>query len=333
MIIVTQEHGGSSVPFLCDSNGEPTLLARDTDARLLRIVEGLSEVQGCTVVSARAEHPRLDAILHTVHADEYLAFLAALEREPPAEPLLVHPFVTPDVTPDTPVIAGMYHAARAAACSVIDAVERQAAHGLAYAACRPPGHHAGPGWLGGYCFLNNAAIAVAALREQGHGRVAVLDIDFHFGNGTAAVLQRDMQALYVSLHCDTKQSYPYRSVTAAHERQVFLSFLEPPTHSAYLAALEVALTAIRDFGSEALVVSIGYDIVAGDPHGGWSLEPAIFREIGRMLNDGQRPLLFVQEGGYRLDALADCSRSLAQGVREAAGAAPPHDERFPRQAS
>lgn len=314
MIVVAQERGLGSVPFLCDRDGTPTLEARDTDARLSRILEGLADVHGCTVIAADAEHPGLDSILHDVHTDEYLTFLATLEREPLAAPVLVHPFVTPGVTPDTPVVAGMYQAARAAACAVIDAASHLTPDTPAYAACRPPGHHAGPGWLGGYCFLNNAAIAVAALRRRNHRRVAVLDIDFHFGNGTAAVLQPDEQALYLSLHCDTTQSYPYQPVAAANERQMFHAFADPPTPAAYLAALHAAVGAVRDFGSEALVVSIGYDIVGGDPHGGWGLEPSIFRDIARLLRASPCPILFVQEGGYRLDALARCSRSLAEGI-------------------
>ncbi len=326
MIATIQTSAGWAVPFLCDRHGEPIPAVHETDQRLARIVAGLGGVSGCRLMPADAELARVEQVIRDVHAADYLDFLRESEATASGRPLLDHPFVTPGVVPDTPVVPGMYGAARDAARVVVSAADRLAEERCAYAVCRPPGHHAGAAWLGGYCVLNNAAIAVAALRARGFTRVAVLDVDYHFGNGTAAILEHDEDALYVSLHCSTELSYPYRRVTPANGRQRLFGFDAPPTPADYLSALDTAVAACRAFACEAVVVSVGYDLVAGDPHGGWSFSPDIFHAIGRALARSAPALLLVQEGGYHLDLLAECSRFLALGILESlplpAGAEP-----------
>jgi acetoin utilization deacetylase AcuC-like enzyme len=108
----------------------------------------------------------------------------------------------------TPLVAGSYQAARAAADVALTGADLVAVGaGAAYALCRPPGHHAGPGYYGGFCLLNNAAIAATALRRL--GRVAIVDVDFHHGNGTQEVFWEDPAVLYVSLHGDPARHYPH----------------------------------------------------------------------------------------------------------------------------
>jgi len=100
---------------------------------------------------------------------------------------------------------------------------------LSYAVCRPPGHHAGPAWLGGYCFLNNAVAAVVSLLESGISPVGLIDIDFHFGNGSAALLASQPDVWFGSIHRSTILSYPYKEVQPASDQQTFISFSHSPS--------------------------------------------------------------------------------------------------------
>jgi acetoin utilization deacetylase AcuC-like enzyme len=198
---------------------------------------------------------------------------------------------------------------------------------LAYALCRPPGHHASRDQFGGYCYFNNAAIAASILRRK--GKVAVLDIDFHHGNGTQAVFWRDPKVLVVSLHGDPKLYYPY---VAGYPDEIGAGAgkgfntnipLEPGTDGKhYLSVLQSkALRTIREFQPNVLVLSAGFDTYYLDPIGGFSLETADYHEIGAHIARLGVPIAVVQEGGYYASDLGRNVVALLGGLREGAASA------------
>lgn len=189
----------------------------------------------------------------------------------------------------------------------------------AYALCRPPGHHAGRDFAGGYCYLNNAAIAANTLRSR--GRVALLDIDYHHGNGTQAIFWHDPDVLFVSLHSDPAVDYPHYAGYAdeigapgAEHATLNIPLPHGTGEREYLAALTGALDRIREFGAESLVVSLGFDTFRDDPMAAFELEVSSFAELGRAIAGLGLPTLYVQEGGYHVDALGDLAVSFFGGV-------------------
>ena len=211
---------------------------------------------------------------------------------------------------ETSISAGTWEAARAAADVAITAAGHlQRGARAAFALCRPPGHHAGRDLYGGYCFLNNAAIAAQSLRDHGAARVAVLDVDFHHGNGTQDIFYDRADVLYVSLHGDPAHAFPYFSgyadETGAGAGTGFnLNLPLPPAteFSVWAQALAQGLARIRRFAPDALVVSLGVDTFAQDPISFFRLASDDFSAYGRMIGACKLPTLFVFEGGY---AVAD----------------------------
>jgi acetoin utilization deacetylase AcuC-like enzyme len=212
---------------------------------------------------------------------------------------------------DDPILEGTWSAAYWSAQCAVTAAELARAEGeTAYALCRPPGHHAGVDTYGGYCYLNNAAIAARQL----HARAAILDIDYHHGNGTQEIFYSDPSVMTCSIHADPDDEYPYYW-GGADERGdgPGLGFnhnwplARGADDAAYLAALNEALVAIRSFGPQHLIVSAGFDIVAGDPVGGFKLTTEGLRQIGARIAELARsvPTVIVQEGGYLLDTLGE----------------------------
>src|SRR6202050_547220 len=211
---------------------------------------------------------------------------------------------------ETSISAGSWEAARAAADVALTAatlLHRGASS--AFALCRPPGHHAARDLYGGYCFLNNAAIAAQFLCDQGAARVAVLDVDFHHGNGTQDIFYDRADVLYVSLHGDPAHAFPYFSgyadetgVGAGTGYTMNLPLPPGSGFSAWSQALTSGLERIRRFAPDALVVSLGVDTFEQDPISFFKLESADFSTYGRMIGACRWPTLFVFEGGY---AVAD----------------------------
>jgi acetoin utilization deacetylase AcuC-like enzyme len=306
-IVAVHDAGDFLLSSFRDRHGNP-LQIRETEARIDRIVEGL---HACTHIRwSRATRADATALIAAVHSPGYLAFLQ--DGTHGSEERLDARFAAPGVRPDTPLTAGAYDAAvRACASAVTAAQHLVEGERYAYALCRPPGHHAGRAFMGGYCYLNNAVVAATALRQTGL-RVGVLDVDFHHGNGTADVLAREPDVPFVSLHASTEQQFPYMSTAPEVPQQRFVAFDEPPSERTYLQALE------RHFdhfaATDVLVVSLGYDLVEGDPHGGWCMTPDFFQRLAQQLASLRRPLCIVQEGGYALEQLAACSRFFAAGL-------------------
>jgi acetoin utilization deacetylase AcuC-like enzyme len=314
--LFAQPSGRHELPFLRDQSGAITP-GIETDERMARIARGLIEAGADTVASwAGADPAELDRVLHRVHATSYLEFLAAWDEQSVAEAVFAeHRFVQAGVQPDTPLMRGMYAlASNAAGIAIAAATHAMVNKGTTYALTRPPGHHAGPEFLGGYCYLNNAAIAAMHLRTSGLRRVGVIDFDFHIGNGTSVALASEPGTYFGSVHASTITSYPYLPIEPANERQRFRAFDAPPTAAEWLAAVEELARDCVDFSADAIVVSVGYDPVRGDPHGGWTLEPEVFADVGRMLAATKRPLCMVQEGGYALEMLPSCAYQFARGL-------------------
>lgn len=221
----------------------------------------------------------------------------------------------------TPIVAGSWAATRAAVDVTGTAVEAVlAGHGAAYALTRPPGHHAGPDYLGGFCLLNLAAIA--AMRLRTHGRVAIVDVDVHHGNGTQDVFWTDPEVLYVSVHTDPDHQYPYLSGTAqelgegAGQGTTRNLPLAPGTaDDGILHAVEVAGELVTAFEPSSVVVSLGLDMAAADPLGQLALSQAGFARLGALLAALDRPTVLVQEGGYALEAIGPAAVSVLEAFR------------------
>lgn len=180
----------------------------------------------------------------------------------------------------------------------------------AFALCRPPGHHATASCASGYCYLNNAAIAAQAFRDDGAVRVAVLDVDYHHGNGTQDIFYNRDDVLCVSIHADPDVDFPYfaghADETGTGKGEGY-NFNFPLPHGAiwdsYAETLEKALGAIEKFGAEALVISLGVDTFEGDPISKFKLKSDDYFKIGRAIRRLDKPTLFVMEGGYAIQEI------------------------------
>jgi acetoin utilization deacetylase AcuC-like enzyme len=180
----------------------------------------------------------------------------------------------------------------------------------AFAFCRPPGHHAGRDYMGGYSYLNTAAIAVARAQANGVGRVAVLDVDYHHGNGTQDIFYDRGDVLTVSLHADPKMDYPFywghADETGSGQGDGFNINLPMPrgtVWSDYKTTLQHALERVEAFDPELLIVPYGADTYVRDPISCFSIETADYTEMARTIAALGKPTLICMEGGYALDAL------------------------------
>ncbi|SDX50119.1 histone deacetylase family protein [Roseicitreum antarcticum] len=204
-----------------------------------------------------------------------------------------------------PFVAGTWDAVKSSHDVALTGAALLARDRAAFALCRPPGHHAGRAFAGGYCFINNAAVAAQALRDAGHARVAVLDVDYHHGNGTQEIFYDQRDVLVVNIHADPRHEFPY-FLGHADERgagdgvgaNLNLPLPLGTEWPAWHAALDSACTAVADFGPTALVISLGTDTFIGDPISQFRLTSAHFPQIGARIAALGLPTLFVMEGGY-----------------------------------
>ena len=207
------------------------------------------------------------------------------------------------------IVAGTWQAAYwSAQCAIAGARALLAGAPSAFAICRPPGHHASARAMGGYCYLNNAAIAVQQLRDGGVPRVGVVDIDYHHGNGTQAIFWQRDDVFVTSLHADPHDDYPYLSGHADEVGEgagtgfnLNLPLPAGTTAAAYLVALDVAIDATLAQGCGAVVVSLGVDTFERDPISKFQLASNDYLAIGARLRRLGVPVLFVFEGGYATD--------------------------------
>jgi len=276
--------------------------------------------------------------IRAVHDADFVNYLSNFCQDLP-EGEMVYPYVFPIRRTDrpprdksrragyfcidtfTPLSRDAYKAARSAVnVALSGAVSLLAGNQLVYSLCRPPGHHAERDTYGGFCYFCNGAIAAQYLAEK-LGRVAVLDVDYHHGNGTQDIFYNRADVLTISIHGHPSFAYPYFAGFADEvgegEGKGFnynLPLPETVHDERYLEALDDALARVRKFKPEALVVSLGLDIAKADPTGTWSVTREGLFEVGRRIGGLRLPTLLVQEGGYNIRSLGRNAARLLTGV-------------------
>ena len=225
----------------------------------------------------------------------------------------------------TPISRHAYIAARRAVdCALTAAQEVLAGRKIAYALVRPPGHHAERGVFGGFCYFNNAAIAAQYLSP--FGRIAMLDIDYHHGNGQQDIFYKRADVFTQSIHGHPRFAYPYftgfADETGEDAGRGFnhnYPLPEKISPELYLQTLGKALRRVREFKPAYLLVCLGLDTAGGDPTGTWDLKAADFGAVGKAIGQLGLPTLVVQEGGYRRGALGSCAKAFLLGLRDGQG--------------
>jgi acetoin utilization deacetylase AcuC-like enzyme len=295
--------------------------------------------------------PEIDSwsVLQQVHSARYLHFMQtawqqwlALDSDHASQQPF--PSVWPvrslraDVEPDnfiaklglysmdngTPLAAGTWQAVKAAADAAASAAAALAQGApSAFCATRPPGHHAGADFMGGYCFLNNAAVAAQSLLNHGCERVAILDVDFHHGNGTQSIFYERADVLFVSLHGDPRTEYPFylghadeRGAGAGLGFNLNLPMPAGCTAVRWFEALELACRRVAEHGASALVVSLGLDTFAEDPISKFSLLSDDFQTLGQRIAKLGLPTVFVLEGGYATKELGRNAVNVLDGFEQ-----------------
>ncbi len=224
----------------------------------------------------------------------------------------------------TPLNRNAYLAARRAVdCALTGAESLVGGQRLAYALVRPPGHHAERRVFGGFCYFNSTAIAAHHLSR--HDRVAILDVDYHHGNGQQDIFYERSDVLTISLHGHPRFAYPYfsgfedeRGAGPGQGHNVNYPLREKLTGAGFRATLAKALARIRRFRPTYLVVALGLDTARGDPTGTWELGAADFEANGRLIGSLGLPTLVVQEGGYRTRTLGANALAFFSGLADAA---------------
>lgn len=288
------------------------------------VVAALSEA-GHT--SPQLPDPVADELLARVHTVDYLSFLASAwdhwiagnyagEALPTVFPARRMQQRVPEAIDgklgyyafalETAITAGTWQAARSSA-SCADSARRAVTSGArsSFALCRPPGHHAARDLYGGYCFLNNAAIAAEGLLQDGAKRVAILDVDFHHGNGTQDIFYARDDVYFASLHGTPEQAFPHflgfadeTGSGVGEGANLNLPLPEGCDWRHWSGALGEALNRIQAHGVEALVISLGVDTFHADPISFFTLASDDFTRMGSRLAQLNLPTVFIMEGGY-----------------------------------
>ncbi len=228
----------------------------------------------------------------------------------------------------TPINRNAFPAARRTVDCVLSAADEVLlGRRVAYALIRPPGHHAERRSFGGFCYFGNSAIGANYLSQ--HGKVALVDIDYHHGNGQQDIFYERSDVFTVSIHGDPDFAYPYftgfadeRGAGAGEGFNLNLPLPEVQNGAQYLKVLQKALGAVREFAPAFVVVALGLDTAKGDPTGTWSLSVKDFYANGQALGALQLPTLVVQEGGYRTRTLGKNATSFFRGLVDGAHDAP-----------
>lgn len=319
------------------ANGK-TYPSPESPERITRLMAG-ARAAGCVF-----EAPRDAGLgpIGAIHSTEYLHFLRTIytrwQRIPDAGPEVIpniHPAARSDNYPKSAIGQAGYHQADTAcpigaqtweaaywsAQSAITGADLVAGGARAvYVLARPPGHHAFADLAGGFCFLNNSAIAAERLRAQGL-RPAILDVDVHHGNGTQGIFYARDDVLTVSIHADSDRFYPF-FWGGAQERgegrgmgyNLNLPLPRGADDAGYLAALDTGLSHITAFGADVVVVALGLDAHVDDPFKGLAVTTEGFGRIAAAIAGLGLPLVLVQEGGYVSDALSDNLAAFLGGI-------------------
>ncbi len=224
----------------------------------------------------------------------------------------------------TPIAKGTWAAALAAADVALSAAAALRNGGrAAFALTRPPGHHASREFFGGYCYLNNVAIAAQWLCDA-RIKPAILDVDYHHGNGTQAIFYDRNDVFYASLHADPSFAYPHfwgfggeRGQGPGEDANLNLPLASGTDWIAYAQALQYAQDAILNFGPDVLLVSLGLDTFERDPISDFRLTSDDYLRLGETIARFGKPTLFVFEGGYDLETLAENTVNVLEGFKQA----------------
>jgi acetoin utilization deacetylase AcuC-like enzyme len=286
-----------------------------------------------------------DLILETVHTDRYLQFLKNIYirwSRVPGAPIDIlpntHPISRHDGYPKSavgqlgfhcydgscPFTEHTWQSARWSALSAAHAARLVVAgEKFTYALARPPGHHASQDLAGGFCYLNNAAIAAEQLRQE-FAKVAIIDVDVHHGNGTQRIFYARNDVFTVSIHADPIRFYPfywgYANEVGENAGEGFNLNLPLPRGTAddeYLAVLAGALDRVAEFSPDAIVVALGLDAHESDPFQGMRISTPGFEQIGARLGSLQKPTVLTQEGGYLSALLGKNLEAFLQGFQQA----------------
>jgi acetoin utilization deacetylase AcuC-like enzyme/GNAT superfamily N-acetyltransferase len=306
----------------------------------IRLPQILKEINR-TGLFEQVPHRKTPAsLLRRIHDPEYLSFLRDVCKQLPADKS-IYPSVFPgrnrfrksrdvevqigcfctDTT--TPLNRNAYLAASGAVdCAVTAAEMLLEDYDLSYALVRPPGHHAEWSKFGGFCYFNSTAAAAEYLSD--YGRVAVLDVDFHHGNGTQDIFYERADVLTVSIHGDPSYAYPFFSGIAAEKGNgagagfnMNLPLPEDCSVDLYQETLVKALKRITAFKPDYLIIALGLDTAKRDPTGSWQLIAKDFHKNGTLIGAMDLPILVVQEGGYRTQTIGTNARCFFEGLHKA----------------
>jgi len=305
----------------------------------VRIGAILREIEGTGLFERMNVQHFSDRYIKTVHDSRYVEYLRRVSAN--VEPGdSVYPYVFPvrnKTRPpkELPIRAGYYcidtftplnenaflAAERAVDCALTAVHKFLGGYRYAYALIRPPGHHAEGRAFGGFCYFNSAAVAAQYLTS--FGKVAVLDIDYHHGNGTQDIFYDRPDVLTISIHGHPHFAYPYfsgfedeRGEGPGKGFNVNFPLPEHTTPEAYRETLAKALRRIIRFKPQFLVIALGLDTAKGDPTGTWNHLPRDFKVLGRMIGSVRLPTLVIQEGGYRIRSLGANARNFFVGLWE-----------------
>jgi acetoin utilization deacetylase AcuC-like enzyme/ribosomal protein S18 acetylase RimI-like enzyme len=308
----------------------------------VRVKSILKVIEPSGLFAAIKPRPFPEKHLHAVHDEDFVGYLKRACAEVPAGKAL-YPYIFPIrnktrppkepsvlsgyycIDTFTPINANAYLAARRSVdCALTAAREILDGRRIAYALIRPPGHHAERRSFGGFCYFNNNAIAAQYLCA--HGKVAILDVDYHHGNGGQDIFYRRSDVLTVSIHGHPRFAYPYfcgfeeeRGDGEGEGFNLNIPLPEAVDGEKYRKALARALRRIEEFQPQFLIVGLGLDPAKGDPTGSWSLTMKDFAENGRMIGALGLPLVVIQEGGYRTQTLGKNALAFFRGVVEGLG--------------
>ncbi len=301
----------------------------ETPERVRVLLEGARQA-GASICASR----RFDvSIYRNVHFKGYLDFLKdahgrwlQIEGAGPELMASIRPTVNANIASEhilglagrfmmdfsCAITAQTWRSAEASAMTAVTAADLVLkGDALAYALCRPPGHHAYSNRCGGFCYLNNSALAAQYLRSA-HDQVAILDIDVHHGNGTQSIFYRRPDVLTISIHADPAEFYPFywgsTAETGEFDGKGFNLNLPLPVGSGdddWLAALDVALEGIQEYRPGALVLALGLDAHEADPLKGGKVTQGGFARIAERIASLHLPTVIVQEGGYLTEHLPD----------------------------
>ncbi|MEE4257886.1 MAG: histone deacetylase family protein [Bacteroidales bacterium] len=302
----------------------------------IRIKSILAEISTLQAFQPIAPRQYSDKYITQVHNTKYFSYFRNVCEQLP-EGKSIYPYVFPIRNATRPpsdysVLAGYYcidtftplnknaflAARRAVDCALTGAEMLLEGKHTAYALVRPPGHHAERDVFGGFCYFNNASIAANFLSR--FGKVALLDIDYHHGNGHQSIFYNRKDVFTLSIHGNPSFAYPYFTGFSEEEGEgegkgynVNYPMKESLNGEKYLVVLKKALRRIQKYSPDYLIVSIGLDIARGDPTGTWVLKAGDFKNNGAEIGKMPYPTLFVQEGGYKNRTLGTNARNFFDG--------------------